>query len=44
MRSLSSITGAKFANEGLLRLIGDAPFDALNAAGAIFAAVLDKLA
>ena len=33
MRSLSSLSTAKFANEGLLRLIGDAPFDALNAAG-----------
>lgn len=40
MRSLSSITSAKFANEGLLRLIGDAPFDALNALGAIFAVVM----
>jgi len=36
VRALSSVSTAKFANEGMLRLIGDAPYDALNAAGVIF--------
>jgi hypothetical protein len=36
LRAVSSVTSAKFANEGILRLIGDAPYDALNAAGVIF--------
>jgi hypothetical protein len=36
-RGLASLTQARLGTEGLLRAIGDAPFDALNAAGVIFA-------